>query len=92
MVTTQPQVVEEATRVEIARERRPEPASEVQEREIEGKMFKLGKSLSQEMQNQIVKVLARHLNAFSWSTSDMLGIDPDFLCHLLTVDPKVRPI
>jgi len=57
-------------------ERRPELASEVQEREIGGKKFKLGKSLNQEMQNQITEVIARHLNAFAWSTSDMPDIDP----------------
>jgi len=27
----------------------------------------------------------------TWSASDMPGIDPDFLCHHLTMDPQVRP-
>jgi len=91
-VCAQPQEVERVTRAEIAQERRPEPAGEVQEREIGGKKFKLGKSLSQEMHNKIAEVIARHLNAFAWSSSDVLGIDPDFLCHQLTMDPKVRPV
>ena len=43
-VTTQPPREEGVTHVEIARERRPEPAKEVLEKEIEGKKFKLGKS------------------------------------------------
>ena len=55
-------------------------------------MFKLGKSLGQETQDQIVEVIARHLDAFAWSASDMLGIDPDFMCHRLTMDPQVRPV
>ena len=50
-VTAHAQEVEGVTRTEIAREKRPEPVGEVQEREIGGKKFKLGKSLSQEMQN-----------------------------------------
>jgi len=91
-ITTQPTRKEEVTRLEIARERRPEPAEEVLEREIRGKKFKLGRSLGQEAQDQIVEVIARHMDAFAWSTSDMSGIDPDFLCHRLTVDPKVRPV
>ena len=62
------------------------------EREIGGKKFKLGKSLGQEAQNQIVEVIARHIDAFAWSASDMPGIDPDFLCHHLTKDPQVRPV
>jgi len=82
----------EITRAEIARERRPEPAGDVLKREIGGKMFKLGKSLGQAAQDQIVEVIARHLDAFAWSTSNMPDIDPDFLCHHLTMDPKVRPV
>jgi len=34
----------------------------------------------------------QYLDAFAWSASDMPGIDPDFLCHHLTMDPKVRPV
>ena len=62
------------------------------ERQIGGKTFKLGKSLDQAEQDQVAGVTARHLDAFAWSISDMPGIDPDFLCHRLTMDPKVRPI
>ena len=54
----QPSREEGVTRVEVARERRLDPAEEVTEREISGKMFKLGKSLGQEAQNQIVEVIA----------------------------------
>ena len=62
------------------------------EREIEGKRFKLGKSLGQEAQHQIVEVKAQFMEAFAWSASDMPNIDPDFLCHHLTMDPQVRPV
>ena len=58
------------------------------EREIGGKMFKLGRSLGQETHDQIVEVIARHLDAFAWSASDTPDIDPDFLCHRLTMDPR----
>jgi len=73
----------------VAQERRPEPAGDVLEREIVGRMFKLGKSLSQGTQDQIAKVIARHLDAFAWSVSDMSDIDPNFLYHRLTMDPHV---
>jgi len=76
----------------MARERRPDPAGEVLEREIGGKKFKLGKSLGQEIQDQIAKVITQHLEAFAWSASDMPDISPYFLCHRLTMDPKVRPV
>jgi len=86
-VTTQPPREEGVTRAKIARERRPEPAEDVLEREIGGKKVTLGKSLGQETQDQIAEVIARHLDSFAWSTSDMPNIDPDFLCHRLTMDP-----
>jgi len=44
---------------------------EVLEREIGGRKFKLGRSLSQEAQDQIAEVIARHLDAFAWTASDM---------------------
>jgi len=91
-VTTQPPREEGVTRAEIARERRPKLVEDVLEREISGKKFKLGKSLGQETQNQIAEVIARHLDAFAWSASYMPDIDPDFLCHRLTMDPQVRPV
>ena len=79
-------------RAENAQERRPEPAENVVERQIGGKVFKLGKSLGSVEQEQVARVIARNLEAFSWSASDMPGIDPDFLCHSLTMDPKVKPV
>ena len=57
-VTTRAPSEEEVARAEIARERRPEPAVDVLEREIGGRMFKLGKSLGQGTQDQIAEVIA----------------------------------
>ena len=87
IVTTRAPSEEGVARLEVARERRPEPAGDILEREIGGRMFKLGKSLSQGMQDQILEVIAWHLDAFAWSASDMPDINPDFLCHRLTMDP-----
>ena len=79
-------------RVEDARERRPKPIENVVKRQIDGRTFRLGRRLSQEEQDQVAAVISRHLDAFAWSASDMPNIDPDFICHHLTMDPKVRPI
>ena len=79
-------------RAVIARETRPKPVEEWLEREIGGKVFKLGRSLEGELQDQITKVIERHLDAFAWSALDMPGIDPDFLCHHLAMDTQVRPV
>ena len=68
-------------RAVIARETRPKPVEEWLEREIGGKVFKLGRYLEVELQDQITKVIERHLDAFAWSASDMPGI-----CLLYTSD------
>ena len=42
--------------------------------------------------NQIAKIIARYLDAFVWSALDMPSIDPEFLCHRLTMDLQVQPV
>jgi len=95
MVVKRPLIEDDRVGVSLAesvRERRPEPVGNIVERQIEGRTFKLGKSLDQAEQDQVAGVIARHLDAFAWSASDMPGINPHFLCHRLTMDPKVRPV
>jgi len=71
---------------------RDQPAANVVERQIGDKTFKLGRLLSQEEQDKVAEVISRHLDAFAWSASDMPGINPDFLCHHLSMDATVRPV
>jgi len=79
-------------RVENVQSEQPQPEDNVVERQIGGKVFKLGRFLSQEEREEVVAVISRHLDAFAWIGTDMPGIDPDFLCHHLTMDTKVRPV
>jgi len=69
----------------------PRPEDNIVERQIGGKVFKLGRLLSQGEQ-EVAAVISRHLDAFVWTAADMPSIDPDFLCHHLTMDAKVRPV
>jgi len=80
------------SRAESVRDRRPQPVDNVVERQIGGKIFKLGRLLSQEEQDEVAAVISCRLDAFAWTASDMPGIDPDFLCHHLTMNAKVRPV
>ena len=77
---------------DVISERRLRPTGEVQEKEIRGKKFKVGTSICLELQDKIAKVISKHMDAFTWSSVDMPGINPDFLCHRLTMDEKVRPV
>ena len=38
-----------------------------------------------------VKFLEDNIDVFAWSTYDVLGIDPEFICHQLNVNPEVTP-
>jgi len=60
--------------------------------EINDKKFKLGASLCKKLEDIIVEVISKNMNAFAWSFTDMPGIDPDFLSHRLTIDEKAKPI
>ena len=80
------------SRAESTRDRRPQPVDNVVERQIGGKVFKLGRLLSQEEQDEVAAVISHHLDAFAWTAANMPGIDPDFLCHHLTMNAKVRPV
>ena len=60
--------------------------------EINGKRFKLGASLCKELEEKIAKVISKNMGAFAWMFIDMSRIDPNFLCHRLTMDKKVRPV
>jgi len=77
---------------ENVQKERPRPEDNIVERQIRGKVFKLGRFLSQEEREEVVAVISRHLDAFAGTAADMPGIDPDFLCHRLTMDAKVRPV
>jgi len=63
----------------VVNETKPGPASEVQEREIKGKKFKLNTSLCKKLQDKIVEMISKHMDAFTWSFADMPGIDQIFM-------------
>jgi len=48
-------------------------ASEVQEREIGGKKFKLGTSICKELQDKVVKVISKHMDDFLGHPRTCLG-------------------
>ena len=77
---------------ENAQNERPQPEDNMVERQIGGKVFKIGRLLSKGEQEEVAAIISRHLDAFAWIAADMPSTDPDFLCHHLTMDAKVRPV
>ena len=39
----------------------------------------------------MVEFLKRNIDVFAWNTYEALGVDPDFICHHLNVNPLVAP-
>ncbi|XP_027910365.1 uncharacterized protein LOC114169424 [Vigna unguiculata] len=72
-------------------ERRPQPVGEVKEVLIEGKKLRIGGDLSLEQEQELIQVLKKNLSSFAWSVADVTGIDPDFLCHKLNINPSAKP-
>nr|KYP44754.1 Retrovirus-related Pol polyprotein from transposon opus [Cajanus cajan] len=74
-------------------DRRPAPAEDIKEVTLaEGKKVKVGTSLSQEDAEKLIEVLKANMSAFAWHVKDMPGVDPDFMCHKLAIDPRAKPV
>ncbi|XP_020209685.1 uncharacterized protein LOC109794654, partial [Cajanus cajan] len=72
---------------------RPAPAEDVKEVEVmEGRNVKIGTSLTPEDEEKLVTILKDNVSAFAWHSSDMPGIDPNFLCHKLAIDPSAKAV
>ena len=39
----------------------------------------------------MIKFRRRNINVFAWSAYEAPGVDPNFICHLLNVNPSVTP-
>ncbi|XP_048623642.1 uncharacterized protein LOC125592488 [Brassica napus] len=53
---------------------------------------RIGAYLSEEIQRSVLDFPKANVSTFTWSMSDMKGIDPAIITHELNVDPTVKPI
>ena len=51
----------------------------------------MGSQLPSLEKAELVKFLEVNINVFAWSTYDIPGIDPEFICYQLNVNPKATP-
>ncbi|XP_057446220.1 uncharacterized protein LOC130738281 [Lotus japonicus] len=54
--------------------------------------LKVGVSLTASQQDRLTKLLAENMDLFAWSAKDLPGIDPEFICHKLALNPRAKPI
>ena len=55
------------------------------------KFFQVGSQLPQQEREELVEFLKRNIDVFAWNTYKAPGVDPDFICHHLNVNPLTTP-
>lgn len=53
--------------------------------------FQVGSQLPPLEKIELVKFLEANIDVFAWSTYDVLGIYPGFICHQLNVNLEAMP-
>ncbi|RDX96592.1 hypothetical protein CR513_20731, partial [Mucuna pruriens] len=48
--------------------------------------------MNSEEEEMLTAVLKSNYDVFAWSAQDMPGVDPEFMCHQLSVDRNAKPI
>ena len=55
------------------------------------KFFQVGSQLPQQEREELVEFLKRNIDVFAWNAYEAPGVDPDFICHHLNVNPLITP-
>ena len=55
------------------------------------KFFQVGSQLPHQEREELVEFLKRNIDVFAWNTYEAPGVDPEFICHHLNVNPLVAP-
>jgi len=54
----------------------------------EGKFFQVGVQCHKE---ELVVFLRKNIDVFMWSAYETPGVDPNFICHHLNINPFITP-
>ena len=55
------------------------------------KFFQIGSQLPQQERKELIEFLKQNIDVFAWNTYETPGVDPEFICHHLNVNPLVAP-
>ena len=53
--------------------------------------FQVGAQLPPQEKEELIEFLRRNIEVFVWSAYKAPGVDPNFICHHLNVNPSVTP-
>ena len=54
------------------------------------RFFQVGARLPLQ-EKELVELLRRNVDVFAWDAYEAPGLNPDFICHRLNVDPSATP-
>ena len=53
------------------------------------KFFQIGSQLPQQERGELIEFLKQNIDVFAWNTYEAPGVDPEFICHHLNINPLV---
>ncbi|XP_075633516.1 uncharacterized protein LOC142605975 [Castanea sativa] len=57
----------------------------------EEKFFQMGVQLPPREKEELVAFLRKNVDVFAWSAYEAPGVDPNFICHHLKINPSITP-
>ena len=55
------------------------------------RFFQVGARLPPQEKEELVELLRRNVDVFAWDAYEASGLNPEFICHHLNVDPSATP-
>ena len=55
------------------------------------RLFQVGAQIPLLKKEQLVDLLRRNVDVFAWDAYETPGLDPNFICHHLNVNPSITP-
>ena len=53
------------------------------------KFFQVGARLPLQEKEELVELLRRNVDVYAWDAYEAPGLNPEFICHRLNVDPQL---
>ena len=55
------------------------------------RFFQVGSELPPQEKEELMAFLRENEDVFAWDAYEASGVDPDFICHHLNVNPSITP-
>ena len=55
------------------------------------KFFQIGSQLPRQEKEELIEFLRRNIDVFVWKAYEAPGVDPEYNCHNLKVNPLITP-